>query len=254
MLRRRLSTWFVDAGTRMNPNLEYGQAVRGINTGRGTGLIDTVSLIHAAQGIWLLDGRAPSGLVAGLRRWFADYLLDDYQFKGLDEKRPGTITPPGGPPRRRPTPLLTGDDSALTMAWDHYRAFLVPADIRPAGDCPREEARTNSLSYSAMNLDAFAVLCRIAQVNGTDLWTFHTPSGLSVAKAFHYLNPYLLHPDTWKKQQISPFKPDQLSSRSRRHRPAPRRVARRLPRPAAQTPRRDGVHRSAGEGGRLRDY
>src|SRR5271169_3957452 len=40
-----LSTWFVDPKTRMNPNLEYGQAVRGINTGRGTGLIDTVSMI-----------------------------------------------------------------------------------------------------------------------------------------------------------------------------------------------------------------
>ena len=39
----------------MNPNLEYGQAVRGINTGRGTGIIDTVSLIHAAQGVALLE-------------------------------------------------------------------------------------------------------------------------------------------------------------------------------------------------------
>ena len=52
---RVLSTWFIEPKTRMNPNLEYGQAVRGINTGRGTGLIDTVPLIHAAQGIWLLD-------------------------------------------------------------------------------------------------------------------------------------------------------------------------------------------------------
>src|ERR1035438_2461345 len=71
-----LRTWFVDPKTRMNPNLEYGQAVRGINTGRGTGLIDTVSLIHAAQGVWLLEqaGAVDAPALDGVRRWYADFL------------------------------------------------------------------------------------------------------------------------------------------------------------------------------------
>ncbi len=208
---RVLSTWFLDPATRMNPNLEFGQAVRGINTGRGTGLIDTVSLIHAVQGIWLLEQARmldPS-LAAGLRRWFAGFTRwMTTSSKGLDEKKSGNNHATWWTAQVAAYAAFTGDDAALSMAWDHYRSVLVPGEIRPAGDCPREEARTNSLSYSAMNLDAFAVLCRIAQVNGADLWTFQTPNGLSVAKAFHYLIPYLLHPDTWKKQQISPFKPD----------------------------------------------
>jgi hypothetical protein len=29
-----------------------------------------------------------------------------------------------------------------------------------------------------------------------------------VVRAFDYLTPYVLHPDTWKKQQISRFNPD----------------------------------------------
>jgi hypothetical protein len=29
----------------MNPHLEYGQAIPGVNTGRGIGLIETVALI-----------------------------------------------------------------------------------------------------------------------------------------------------------------------------------------------------------------
>ena len=71
-----LSVWFVDAQTRMNPNLEFGQAVRGISTGRGTGIIDTVSLIHVTQGASLLEqeGALDRGVAQGVRRWFADYL------------------------------------------------------------------------------------------------------------------------------------------------------------------------------------
>ena len=71
-----LSAWFVDPKTRMNPDLEYGQMVRGVNTGRGTGIIDTVSLIHAAQGVALLEtaGGLDAGVAQGVRRWYADYL------------------------------------------------------------------------------------------------------------------------------------------------------------------------------------
>src|SRR5262249_21282945 len=41
-----LRAWFVDEKTRMNPNLEYAQAVIRLNTGRPTGIIDTVNLIE----------------------------------------------------------------------------------------------------------------------------------------------------------------------------------------------------------------
>lgn len=44
-----LWTWFLDPQSRMNPQLEHGQAVPGVNDGRGTGLIDTVSLIHCCR-------------------------------------------------------------------------------------------------------------------------------------------------------------------------------------------------------------
>jgi hypothetical protein len=91
------------------------------------------------------------------------------------------------------------------MAWNHYRTVLIPAQIQPDGSCPREEARTQSLNYSTFNLDAFSVLCRIAQLNGVDLWRFHTPQGIGLDKALAYVTPYVERPDTWTKQQITPF-------------------------------------------------
>jgi len=37
---RVIRTWFVDPKTRMNPSLDYAQAVRNINSGRGAGVLD----------------------------------------------------------------------------------------------------------------------------------------------------------------------------------------------------------------------
>jgi hypothetical protein len=205
-----LSTWFLDPETRMNPNLEYGQMVRGHNTGRGTGIIDTVSFIHLVQGIMLLElaGDFDAAVSTGLRRWFAEYLKwMTTSSKGLDEKKSGNNHSTWWTAQVAAYATFAEDEAARRVAWDHYRTFLVPHEIEPDGSCPREEARTASLGYSSMNLDAFAVLCRIAEVSGVDLWRFHTPSGVGVDRAFRYLIPYVLQPDTWKKQQINRYQP-----------------------------------------------
>ena len=206
--RKILSTWFIDPATRMNPNLEYGQAVRGINSGRGTGLIDTVSLIHATQGIVLLEqaGKLDESLKDALRQWYLDFLRwMTTSEKGLDEKKSGNNHATWWTAQVAAYATFVNDTAAQKMAWNHYRTVLVPGQIQPDGSCPREEARTQSLSYSTFNLDAFSVLCRIAALNGVDLWKFHTPQGIGVDKALAYVTPYVEHPDTWKKQQITPF-------------------------------------------------
>jgi hypothetical protein len=206
--RKILSTWFLDPGTRMNPNLEYGQAVRGINSGRGTGLIDTVSLIHATQGIVLLEqaGKLDEPLKNGLRRWYSDFLhWMTTSEKGLDEKNSGNNHATWWTAQVAAYATFANDTAAQKTAWNHYRTVLVPGQIQLDGSCPREEARTQSLSYSTFNLDAFSVLCRIAEFNGVDLWKFHTAQGIALNKALAYVTPYVERPDRWKKQQITPF-------------------------------------------------
>ncbi|HEY1341037.1 MAG TPA: alginate lyase family protein [Bryobacteraceae bacterium] len=203
-----LSAWFVDPKTRMNPNLQYGQMVRGHNTGRGTGIIDTVSLIHTAQGVVLLEMAVglDADVAKGVRDWYADYLKWMTTSKyGLDEKSSGNNHATWWTAQAAAYAALAGVAGARRMCWDHYRNYLVPTEIQPDGSCPREESRTNSLGYSSMNLDAFSVICRLAQVDGVDLWHYRTPKGIGVDRAFSYLIPYVLHPDTWKKQQISKY-------------------------------------------------
>ena len=48
--------------TRMNPNLQYAQAIKGIHTGRGIGIIDTVHLIEVARSAQILE---QAGLLKG---------------------------------------------------------------------------------------------------------------------------------------------------------------------------------------------
>ena len=208
---RVITTWFLEPKTRMTPNLEYGQAVRGHNTGRGTGLIDTVSMIHTVQGAWLLEqaGMLDGSIGAGLRAWFAEFTKwMTTSAKGLDEKKSGNNHATWWTAQVAAYASFTGDDATLAMAWEQYRKVLVPGEIEPDGSCPREEARTNSLGYSAMNLDAFSVVCRIAETNGVNLWRYRGPKGVGVETSFRYLTPFIQHPEKWKKEQISKFTND----------------------------------------------
>src|SRR5262249_22704280 len=71
-----LRAWFVDEATRMNPNLQYAQAIHGRATGRGTGIIDTLHLVEVARAASVLErwGRRPKAESTAVRRWFAEYL------------------------------------------------------------------------------------------------------------------------------------------------------------------------------------
>ncbi|PYS76133.1 MAG: alginate lyase, partial [Acidobacteria bacterium] len=71
-----LRVWFLDPATRMNPSLQYAQAIHGRTTGRGTGIIDTIHLVEVARAIEVLEGsRALSSTeVKGIKQWFGDYL------------------------------------------------------------------------------------------------------------------------------------------------------------------------------------
>src|SRR5579883_265323 len=68
--REHLRAWFVTPDTRMNPNLQYAQAIHGKTTGRGTGIIDTLHLVEVARAATVLSFPEKPQVQA----WFAEYL------------------------------------------------------------------------------------------------------------------------------------------------------------------------------------
>jgi hypothetical protein len=206
-----LRAWFVDPGTRMNPHLEYGQAVRGHNTGRAAGLIDTRGLIRVVQGVRLLErtGRLDAATRDGVRRWFAEFNRWMTTSKnGVGEKKSGNNHASWWTAQVAAYADMAGDPATQEMAFRWFREELFPKQIRPDGAAPREESRTKSLGYSAFNLEAYTVLCRIASRRGVDLWGTRTREGASIATVVDFLLPSLRDPRQWKKEQIANFDSD----------------------------------------------
>ena len=71
-----VQVWFLDTATKMNPNLNYAQAVKGVKAGRPEGLIDTRHFIYMLDGVRLLKSSkswSASNDIA-LKHWFSQFL------------------------------------------------------------------------------------------------------------------------------------------------------------------------------------
>jgi hypothetical protein len=210
---RDIHTWFINPKTRMNPDLEYAQAIPGVNDGRAAGILDGRVLIRAIQGMEFLSqtGLWDNRDEAAVRRWFDEYLhwLTKSK-KGEEEKHSGNNHASWWTAQVAAVSTFVGNHVEAQAAFAYYRDHIFPRQIRGDGSAPREETRTRSLSYSAFNLEAYTTICRIAQVESVDLWSLKAKNGASLATVIDYLEPYLSDPKKWAKEQISEFPNDGL--------------------------------------------
>ncbi len=205
---RVIRIWFVDPKTRMNPNLDYSQAIRGSNNGRGAGIIDGRVFIRAIQGMEFL---AHTGLwdardQAAVRKWFEEYLQWLTRSEnGIEEKRAGNNHASWWTAQVAAVASYVENRAEMQAAFTYFRDHIFTSQIRADGSAPREESRTRSLWYSAFNLEAFVTTCRIAQVQGVDLWSVKAKTGATLSTVVDYLEPFLSDPRKWPKEQISEF-------------------------------------------------
>ena len=83
---QHVRAWFEDKETFMRPNLQYAQAIKGVATGRGIGIIDTVHLMEVAQSLRKLEeANAISGEdINGSKKWFTDYSWHSFRLFHMD--------------------------------------------------------------------------------------------------------------------------------------------------------------------------
>jgi hypothetical protein len=197
--RRHLRAWFVDPGTRMNPTLQYAQAIHGITTGRGTGIIDTIHLVEVARAIEVLhNGRAiPDTEFASIRAWFADYTQWlTTSTNGIEERDAKNNHGTCWVMQVAAFASLTGDRATLDACRTRFKTVLLPTQMASDGSFPLELGRTKPYGYSLFNLDGMATTCEIL---GGDLWTFELPDGRGMRRALAFMAPYIRDKSTWPR-------------------------------------------------------
>jgi hypothetical protein len=194
-----LLAWFVDPATRMNPRLQYAQAIHGRNTGRAIGIIDTLHLVEVARAIEVLK---PSGAFrdrqwADVVDWFEDYVhwLVTHRF-GLQERDAQNNHGTCWVAQVAAFAHLTGDEPLLEMCRTRFKKVLMPLQMTGNGSFPMELTRTKPYGYSLFNLDAFATVAQILSTPKDDLWQYQDEQrGMKVAVAFMY--PYIKDKKSW---------------------------------------------------------
>jgi len=200
-----LERFFLIAQTRMAPHLSYAQAIPGVSSGRGIGIIDTLHLIEVPVAIEALTGSKAfrPELVSGLKKWFSDYV--DWMItskNGMDEACAKNNHSVAFWLQVAVFSRFTGDEVRLAECRRRYKEVFVAVQMAPDGSFPLELARTKPYAYSIFQLDNMATLCHVLSSPKDDLWSFKLQDGRSIGKAVAYLYPFLADKSKW------PLKPD----------------------------------------------
>jgi hypothetical protein len=193
-----LRVFFLEPATRMNPSLQFAQAVPGVSSGRGTGIIDTIHLIEVPKAIAAMShSRAfPPAVRDGAKRWFADYVAWMRTSKnGIEESKADNNHAVAFWLQVAVFSQFTGNPANLDEC---RRQFKDPRQMAPDGSFPRELARTKPYGYSIFQLDNMATLCQVLSTERDNLWQFELPDGRGLRKAMAFLYPYLADKSKWK--------------------------------------------------------
>lgn len=200
-----LKVFFLDEKTKMNPNLQYAQAIPGVSHGRGIGIIDSLHLIEIPKAVEAME-KSPAfspEIDNGLKKWFADYVTwMTTSRNGSDEAKAANNHSVAFWLQVAVFAEFTGDEKNLAECRHRFRDVFVPMQMGQDGSFPRELARTKPYGYSIFQLDNMATLCQVLSTGGNDLWNFKLPDGRGMRKAMEFMYPYLDDKSMW------PRKPD----------------------------------------------
>jgi DNA-binding LacI/PurR family transcriptional regulator len=196
-----LRAWFIAAATRMNPTLQYAQAIHGRVTGRGTGIIDTIHLVEVARAIERLRD-APGWTAdddAAVRDWFREYTtwMTTHPY-GIAERDAKNNHATCWAMQVAAFAHLTGDTALMADVRTRFKTILVPKQIAPDGSFPEELRRTKPYGYSLFNLEAMATIAWILSTPEDNLWTFED-NGRGLARAMEFMVPYISNKPAWPK-------------------------------------------------------
>ncbi|MGA3334493.1 MAG: alginate lyase family protein [Terracidiphilus sp.] len=204
---KHLHAWFLDPATRMNPPLARAQTAEGAAPMRGAGIAGTVHLIEVTRAARHLETAQAmtAGEFAGLRAWFAEYLLwMRASAAGQEEEAEKNHRGTCWVAQAAAYAAYTGNESAMALCRERFRNHLLPEQMAADGSFPAELTQPSPYNFSLFNLDLLAMVCVIASAGGpgpvgatNDLWQFALPNGNRFKTAVDFLFPYIEDKSRW---------------------------------------------------------
>ena len=199
-----LRVFFIDKETRMLPHLLYAQAIPGLYTGRGIGIIDTLHLTDIPFALSALYGSESitTDIYNAMVKWFEEYLewMTTHPY-GIDESNEPNNHSLCYYVQVAVFALFTDNHRLLQHCRDMFFIKILP-QMNNNGGFNKELERTKPYGYSLMVLDNFITLCHVLSDNDNNLWDYQTIHGQSARKAIDFMLPYILDKNTW------PYKKD----------------------------------------------
>lgn len=200
-----LRTWFIEPATRMNPNLQFAQFVPGVNTGRGTGLIESRCLTRVVDAVGLLAGSKAWSATEHrqLEAWFQEFL--QWMLESKNGRAEASAKNNHGTyydVQVASYAFFLGKTELATKVLNETRQKRIAVQIEPDGRQPLELVRTKAWSYSVGNLSGLMLLARLGENVGVNLWSYQTADGRSISKALDFLAPYGLGEQKWPYKQM----------------------------------------------------
>jgi hypothetical protein len=203
---RLLRAWFLDGETRMNPNLNFGQFVPGLNDGRGSGIIDTSRLLEVVDAIGLLHGAKAWSAAdqAGVEAWFRQYLRWLQTSKlGKEEALARNNHGTWYDVQVATFALFLGEEATARRVLEESKTKRIARQVESDGRQPLELKRTKSFGYSVFNLRGLFALATLGEQAGVDLWGYRTEDGRGLRQALDWLLPFAVGQKEWEYQQIT---------------------------------------------------
>ena len=208
---KRLRVFFIDTATRMNPNLQFAQAIPGVTQGRGIGIIDTRHMPQLVDAIRLLQpypGWTKRDATA-FRSWCSQYLTWlETSKNGRDEKSQKNNHGTWYDMQVAALALFLGQTDLARTVIGTSTKQRIDSQISADGSQPLELARTRPLHYSLFNLDAFTQLAEMGRNLSVDLWSYTSPNGGSLRKALLFVVPYAYTNLQFPKTDVTPVTAD----------------------------------------------
>jgi hypothetical protein len=204
-----IRVWFLDPELGMNPNLNFGQAIRGVNDGRIFGLIETRFLLKVANGAMLLRGSEAwtNEKDQQLQAWFGDF-LDWMESSPLGRQAEARLVNNIGSfyeAQRVSFAIFTGQyDRARDIINNSVKTRIFRQQTED-GQMPLELERTAALYYVTFNLQAIFQIAIMASKLSIDLFNYVDEQGRSISKYVDFLVPFYTQEKEWQWQQIRPF-------------------------------------------------